>query len=88
MQSGPANLDFLTSWLQEHGLKYIIQVLPSYLYLFSLLVAICRAMITEFGGSSNEMCSEFIEQLIDYMAANDEYIGWSAWAAGPRMLLP
>ncbi|EIM82017.1 endoglucanase 1 [Stereum hirsutum FP-91666 SS1] len=62
VQSGPANLDFLTSWLQEHGLK---------------------AMITEFGGSSNEMCSEFIEQLIDYMAANDEYIGWSAWAAGP-----
>lgn len=42
-------------------------------------------MITEFGGSPTEMCSEFIEQLIDYMAANDEYIGWSAWAAGPRM---
>jgi len=42
-----------------------------------------KAMITEFGGDNNTMCDTYIDQLIDYMAENDEYIGWTAWAAGP-----
>jgi len=25
--------------------------------------------------------------MLDYLAANDEYIGWAAWAAGPRAFL-
>lgn len=28
--------------------------------------------------------SQFVDDLLKYMAANDVYIGWSAWAAGPR----
>lgn len=44
-------------------------------------------MITEFGGSDTSMCFDFMDQMIDYMAANDEYIGWTVWAAGPRKSL-
>lgn len=40
-------------------------------------------MITEFGGANNANCYDQIGALIDYMAANEEYIGWTAWAAGP-----
>ncbi|MCJ1295144.1 hypothetical protein MMC34_006705 [Xylographa carneopallida] len=42
-----------------------------------------KAMITEFGGDNNTMCDQYIDQLIQYMDDNDEYIGWTAWAAGP-----
>lgn len=42
-----------------------------------------KAMITEFGGDNNTMCYDYLTQAVDYMAANDEYIGWTAWAAGP-----
>lgn len=40
-------------------------------------------MITEFGGDNNTQCDTYLADLINYMAANDEYIGWTAWAAGP-----
>jgi endoglucanase len=40
-------------------------------------------MITEFGGSNGTQCDSYITGIIDYMAANDVYIGWTAWAAGP-----
>lgn len=26
---------------------------------------------------------QFIDDLVQYMAANDEWIGWTIWAAGP-----
>ncbi|KAB8291741.1 hypothetical protein EYC80_006536 [Monilinia laxa] len=42
-----------------------------------------KAMITEFGGANGTECAPYIEGLIDYMAQNDVYIGWTAWAAGP-----
>ncbi|OCK98631.1 glycoside hydrolase family 5 protein [Cenococcum geophilum 1.58] len=42
-----------------------------------------KAMITEFGGDNNTQCDTYLADLINYMAANDEYIGWTAWAAGP-----
>ncbi|KAK7453472.1 hypothetical protein VKT23_011748 [Stygiomarasmius scandens] len=61
-QPGPANLDALTSWLQENGFK---------------------AMITEFGGGSNQDCFDMINEMLQYLADNDVYIGWAAWAAGP-----
>ena len=42
-----------------------------------------KAMVTEFGGDNNTMCDRYLTQAVEYMAANDEYIGWTAWAAGP-----
>ncbi|KAK7052626.1 glycoside hydrolase family 5 protein [Favolaschia claudopus] len=42
-----------------------------------------KAMITEFGGGNNENCFQFVSDLLEYMASNDVYIGWAAWAAGP-----
>jgi endoglucanase len=42
-----------------------------------------KAMITEFGAANGTQCSRYVTDLIKYMAANDEYIGWTAWAAGP-----
>ncbi|KAN0101437.1 glycoside hydrolase family 5 protein [Hyaloscypha variabilis] len=42
-----------------------------------------KAMITEFGASNGTQCSSYVTDIIKYMAANDEYIGWTAWAAGP-----
>jgi len=46
-----------------------------------------RAMITEFGGGSNTECLQAVSDLIQYMADNDVYIGWSIWAAGPSKYL-
>lgn len=40
-------------------------------------------MITEFGGSNSTGCAGYITELVNYMAQNEEYIGWTAWAAGP-----
>jgi aryl-phospho-beta-D-glucosidase BglC (GH1 family) len=42
-----------------------------------------KAMITEFGGSNTTSCTTMLDGILDYMAQNDEYIGWTAWAAGP-----
>ena len=42
-----------------------------------------KAMITEFGGSNGTQCESYITDMIKYMADNPEYIGWTAWAAGP-----
>jgi endoglucanase len=40
-------------------------------------------MITEFGGANNTQCTQYLTDMINYMADNDPYIGWTAWAAGP-----
>jgi endoglucanase len=40
-------------------------------------------MITEFGAANGTECDSYITGIIDYMAQNDVYIGWTAWAAGP-----
>ncbi|KAK3115672.1 hypothetical protein LTR53_004735 [Teratosphaeriaceae sp. CCFEE 6253] len=42
-----------------------------------------KAMVTEFGGDNNTMCDKYLTDAVNYMAANPEYIGWTAWAAGP-----
>ncbi|KAG6820198.1 hypothetical protein H0H93_004048 [Arthromyces matolae] len=42
-----------------------------------------KAMITEFGGGDNDVCYQMLDEMFKYMDANDEYIGWSIWAAGP-----
>ncbi|CAD6445072.1 e9d73e45-624a-4300-ab63-8589dcdfc5d5 [Sclerotinia trifoliorum] len=42
-----------------------------------------KAMITEFGSANGTECEPYISGMINYMAANDVYIGWTAWAAGP-----
>ncbi|SPQ21567.1 527d8d77-a4a9-4c69-9b9f-50e02667cd75 [Thermothielavioides terrestris] len=42
-----------------------------------------KAFITEFGGSNTTSCTTMLNGILDYMAQNDEYIGWTAWAAGP-----
>ncbi|CZR54622.1 probable endoglucanase 1 precursor [Phialocephala subalpina] len=42
-----------------------------------------KAMITEFGAANGTQCDSYITDMVNYMAANDVYIGWTAWAAGP-----
>ncbi|KAI3317781.1 glycoside hydrolase family 5 protein [Xylariaceae sp. AK1471] len=42
-----------------------------------------KAFITEFGGANNTGCATMLTDMITYMAENEEYIGWTAWAAGP-----
>ena len=42
-----------------------------------------KAMITEFGAANGTECASYVTDIINYMAENDEYIGWTAWAAGP-----
>lgn len=42
-----------------------------------------KAFVGEFGAGNNDNCRNFVGDLLDYLAANDEYIGWSMWAAGP-----
>jgi endoglucanase len=41
------------------------------------------AMVTEFGGSNTTTCYDMLTDALGYMANNTNYIGWSAWAAGP-----
>ncbi|KAL2061134.1 hypothetical protein VTL71DRAFT_7407 [Oculimacula yallundae] len=42
-----------------------------------------KAMITEFGASNGTQCATYLTDMVNYMADNDVYIGWTAWAAGP-----
>lgn len=42
-----------------------------------------KALVSEFGGSNTTGCAEMLEDAVAYMADNEEYIGWAAWAAGP-----
>ena len=35
-------------------------------------------MITEFGGDANAGCFDLLNGLLDYMEANEEWIGWTA----------
>lgn len=42
-----------------------------------------KAVLSEFGGGNNENCFQQVDELVKYMAANDEWIGWTIWAAGP-----
>lgn len=42
-----------------------------------------KAMVTEFGGSDSSACQTMVADALAYMENNDEYIGWTAWAAGP-----
>ncbi|KAI1341017.1 endoglucanase 1 [Xylariaceae sp. FL0016] len=42
-----------------------------------------KAFITEFGGHNNTGCDTMLTDMVNYMAENPEYIGWTAWAAGP-----
>jgi len=42
-----------------------------------------KAMITEFGGANGTECDSYLTDIVDYMADNSVYIGWSIWAAGP-----
>ncbi|KIJ53793.1 glycoside hydrolase family 5 protein [Sphaerobolus stellatus SS14] len=42
-----------------------------------------KAVLSEFGAGANANCFQFVDDLLTYLAANPEYIGWTAWAAGP-----
>jgi len=42
-----------------------------------------KAILSEFGAGDNPNCFQFVDDLLNYVAAHDEYIGWTAWAAGP-----
>lgn len=45
-----------------------------------------KAFITEFGGSDTEACHTMLDDMLTYMEDNEEYIGWTAWAAGKFFL--
>ncbi|KAF8745857.1 Cellulase (glycosyl hydrolase family 5), partial [Rhizoctonia solani] len=42
-----------------------------------------KAIVGETGGGQNANCYAQIKEMLNYLAANDEYIGWTGWAAGP-----
>ncbi|KAF8318153.1 cellulase-domain-containing protein [Clavulina sp. PMI_390] len=42
-----------------------------------------KAFISEFGGDNTTSCDTLLPAAIEYLNENDEYIGWSMWAAGP-----
>ncbi len=45
-----------------------------------------KAFVTEFGGSNTTDCHAMLDEMLDYMANNTEYIGWTAWSAGTWLL--
>ncbi|KAG8710164.1 hypothetical protein FRC12_021247 [Ceratobasidium sp. 428] len=42
-----------------------------------------KGFVGELGSGANDACYNMLKELLDYLAANDVYIGWTAWAAGP-----
>ncbi|KAF8318152.1 cellulase-domain-containing protein [Clavulina sp. PMI_390] len=42
-----------------------------------------KAFISEFGGDNSTSCETLLPAAMKYLSENDEYIGWSMWAAGP-----
>ncbi|KAJ8092754.1 hypothetical protein PM082_007083 [Marasmius tenuissimus] len=42
-----------------------------------------KAVLSEFGGANNDNCRQMVDELLSYLDANDVWIGWTAWAAGP-----
>ncbi|KAG7093022.1 hypothetical protein E1B28_009318 [Marasmius oreades] len=42
-----------------------------------------KAVLSEFGGGNNDGCRQALDDLLKYLAANDVWIGWTMWAAGP-----
>ncbi|KAF4635569.1 hypothetical protein G7Y89_g2508 [Cudoniella acicularis] len=42
-----------------------------------------KAIVSEFGAANGTQCASYLSDMINYMASNEEYIGWAAWAAGP-----
>lgn len=42
-----------------------------------------KAIVSEFGGGNNQGCISMLNEMLEYLAANEEYIGWTVWAAGP-----
>ncbi|CAK5274384.1 unnamed protein product, partial [Mycena citricolor] len=42
-----------------------------------------KAILSEFGGGNNQNCFNYVTELVQYLNNNPEWIGWSAWAAGP-----
>ncbi|CAE6457739.1 unnamed protein product [Rhizoctonia solani] len=42
-----------------------------------------KAIVGETGGGQNANCYAQLKEFFGYLAANDEYIGWTGWAAGP-----
>ena len=42
-----------------------------------------KALFSELGGGSNEICCEAVNNTIKWFEDHDESIGWSYWAAGP-----
>lgn len=44
-----------------------------------------RGLLAEFGGAPNDTCLRAVDQLLSYVGENaDVWMGWAAWAAGPR----
>ncbi|KIJ53787.1 glycoside hydrolase family 5 protein [Sphaerobolus stellatus SS14] len=42
-----------------------------------------KAVLSEFGAGNNANCFQFVDDLLTFLEQNDEFIGWTAWAAGP-----
>ncbi|KAG8785646.1 hypothetical protein FRC12_017321 [Ceratobasidium sp. 428] len=42
-----------------------------------------KGFVGELGSGANDACYNMLKELLDYLSANDVYIGWTAWAAGP-----
>jgi len=36
-----------------------------------------KALVSEFGGSNNTMCGQYLGVMLKYLADNEEYIGWA-----------
>ncbi|KAH8600953.1 endoglucanase 1 [Bisporella sp. PMI_857] len=42
-----------------------------------------KAFVTEFGAANGTQCKPYLEEFVTYLNTHEEYIGWTAWAAGP-----
>lgn len=72
----------LTDWLRQYNLKAMITEFGgdnnTQVYSKSLLsdpLSLTDHLVTQ--------CADLLTSAIDYMSSNPEYIGWTAWAAGP-----
>ncbi len=42
-----------------------------------------KAFLSEWGVNNGTECAPYVTDIVNYLASNNAYIGWSAWAAGP-----
>ncbi|KAF5386088.1 hypothetical protein D9615_002185 [Tricholomella constricta] len=83
-QPGPSNLAALTTWLQDNHLKAVLSEFGGGNNQVCFQVRPMHEFHATLSAANLFRYMKFIDDMLKYLAANDVYIGWAIWAAGPQ----